>query len=70
MDYLNNSPVKIKDISIIDLKHIKNRTVSDTPHIFVVTILDYDSLSYPLNKGWEKYCEDNSISYLHALQIP
>jgi|TARA_R100001460_G_scaffold20153_1_gene41874 hypothetical protein len=35
-----------------------------------LNVLDYDSLSYPLNKGWEKYCEDNSISYLHALQIP
>tara|TARA_R100000963_G_C4592865_1_gene69426 strand:- start:225 stop:671 length:447 start_codon:yes stop_codon:yes gene_type:complete len=33
-------------------------------------VLDYDSFSYPLNKSWEKYCEDNSISYLHPLQIP
>mgnify|MGYP003115249730 CR=1 FL=1 len=33
-------------------------------------VLDYDSFSYPLNKCWEKYCEDNSISYLHPLQIP
>ena len=33
-------------------------------------VLDYDNLSYPLNKCWEKYCEDNSIAYLHPLQIP
>jgi len=32
--------------------------------------LDYDSLAYPLNKTWEQYCHDNSISYISALQIP
>ena len=32
--------------------------------------LDYDSLTYPLNKTWEQYCHDNSISYISALQIP
>ena len=32
--------------------------------------LDYSSLSLPLTKPWEKYCEDNSITYLHPLQIP
>lgn len=31
---------------------------------------DYDSLTYPLNKTWEQYCNDNSISYINALQIP
>lgn len=31
---------------------------------------DYDSLTYPLNKTWEEYCSDNSISYISALQIP
>ena len=32
--------------------------------------LDYSSLSFPLNSNWEKYCQDNSITYLHPLQIP
>ena len=32
--------------------------------------LDYLSLSFPLNSNWEKYCQDNSITYLHPLQIP
>lgn len=31
---------------------------------------DYDSLTYPLNKTWEEYCSENSISYINALQIP
>jgi|TARA_R100001460_G_scaffold22971_2_gene46607 hypothetical protein len=32
--------------------------------------LDYSSLPLPLDKPWEKYCEDNSITYIHPLQIP
>jgi len=31
---------------------------------------DYDSLTYPLNKTWEQYCNDNSINYINPLQIP
>jgi len=31
---------------------------------------NYDSLTYPLNKTWEQYCHDNSISYISPLQIP
>tara|TARA_R100001460_G_scaffold98568_1_gene141474 strand:+ start:259 stop:687 length:429 start_codon:yes stop_codon:yes gene_type:complete len=31
---------------------------------------DSSSLSYPINKRWEKYCEDNSITYYSTLQIP
>lgn len=31
---------------------------------------DYSTITFPLNKTWEEYCEDNSITYLHHLQIP
>ena len=31
---------------------------------------DVSSLTYSLDKSWEKYCEDNSITYFHPLQIP
>lgn len=31
--------------------------------------LDYSSLTFPFVGTWEKYCEDNSITYLHPLQI-
>jgi len=31
---------------------------------------DVSSLTYPIDKSWEKYCEDNSITYYHPLQIP
>jgi hypothetical protein len=32
--------------------------------------LDYSTITFPLTKTWGKYCEDNSITYLHPLQIP
>jgi len=32
--------------------------------------LDYSSITFPINKTWEQYCEDNSIIYFHPLQIP
>ena len=37
---------------------------------YIDNTLQMASLTYPLNSSWEKYCEDNSISYLHPLQIP
>lgn len=33
-------------------------------------INDEVTLTYPVNSSWEKYCEDNSITYYHPLQIP
>lgn len=31
---------------------------------------DVNSISYPLNKTWEQYCADNSISYKNILELP
>jgi hypothetical protein len=31
---------------------------------------DVSSVSLPTNKSWDQYCEDNSINYVHPLQIP
>lgn len=31
---------------------------------------DTSTVTFPLAKNWEKYCEDNSITYLNTLQIP
>ena len=30
---------------------------------------DYSTITFPL-ENWERYCEDNSITYVHPLQIP
>ena len=32
--------------------------------------LDLSTITFPLNSSWEQYCETNSITYLHLLQIP
>ena len=31
---------------------------------------DTSTITYPLESTWEKYCVDNSITFLHPLQIP
>ena len=35
-----------------------------------VDSFDVSSISFPLNKSWEKHCEENSITYVHPLQLP
>ena len=32
--------------------------------------LDYSSLPLSMDKTWEHYCQENSIAYIHPLQIP
>ena len=32
--------------------------------------IDLDSLTFPLNKSWEQYCADNSVSYKNILELP
>lgn len=32
--------------------------------------LDYSSITFPINKTWERYCEDNSIAYKNLLELP
>jgi len=31
---------------------------------------DTSSITFPLEKSWEQYCNENSITYYHPLQIP
>ncbi len=35
-----------------------------------LTSFDTSTLSFPMTVSWEKYCQDNGISYYHPLQIP
>lgn len=32
--------------------------------------LNYSSITFPINKTWERYCEDNSIAYKNLLELP
>lgn len=31
---------------------------------------DTSTLTFPVDKGWEEYCKENSITFYHPLQIP
>ena len=31
---------------------------------------DISTITFPYNKSWEEYCNDNSITFFHTLQIP
>lgn len=31
---------------------------------------DLSTITFPINKPWEKYCEDNSVTYYNVLQLP
>lgn len=66
------------DLIKIPLKGFLNVSQNSSKSIYTIAqnyynyleTLDYGTLTFPLIETWEKYCEDNSISYLHPLQIP
>lgn len=33
-------------------------------------VFDTSSITYPYDKSWEEYCNDNSITFISPLQIP
>ena len=52
---------------------------TDPLHVMYANIRTYDSflkdfdvnsVTYPINSSWEKYCEDNGITCFHPLQVP
>jgi|5B_taG_2_1085324.scaffolds.fasta_scaffold01626_13 hypothetical protein len=59
-----NSFLRIKDNNTKSI-YSKIETYRDYLNNF-----DVSTVSLPTNKSWEQYCEDNSISYVHPLQIP
>lgn len=65
-EYINNT---INNINInYKISQAANKEAWRT---YKDTILNFDvsSISYPLNKTWEEYCENNSITYFHPLQM-
>ena len=65
---------KYLDHKIEQIVEITNHSVAANKNnwlTFKDDMLNFDvsTISYPLNKTWEEYCEDNSITYFHALQM-
>lgn len=49
-----------------------SRIIRSQAESYLTTLesVDYTSLSIAHPKTWETYCEENSIAYLHPLQLP
>jgi len=49
-----------------------NKILYSTINSYYNTLDNFDTstITFPLNKSWEEYCEENSITYIHSLQIP
>ena len=78
-DVLNEDPAELKIYIDNIIKQLDRylRSHTDSENIYSnaqsyynsLNTLDYSSLTFPFVGTWEKYCEDNSITYLHPLQI-
>ena len=68
-DYLNNNLIPIMDQF---LQNNESNGMYDAINNYknICKNTDLSTITYPLNSSWEKYCEDNSITYYHPLQIP
>ena len=63
--FLNESSNNTKDIYATALSYRNELVAQGSDHD-----IDFASITFPLNKRWEEYCEENSITYIHPLQIP
>lgn len=70
-EYIND----IRDAMKRFIKNANANTQSKTLYTQVVNYenyldtLDTSTITFPINT-WEKYCEDNGITYLNLLQLP
>ena len=69
--YLNNLKTAIKDFLSPHTEN-NNKILYSTLNNYYNTIDNFNTstITFPLNKSWEEYCEENSITYIHPLQIP
>jgi hypothetical protein len=83
--YTNLDQLAFEQQSVLDeylqevISDINNLAVADPSNAMLaqansykdtLEAFDTSTISYPLNSSWEKYCSDNSITFLHPLQIP
>ena len=73
--------VSAEELDVIIQFHIKffqDRLMSYREHprindiknyIKILQTFDTSTVVFPLNKHWEEYCHDNSITFIHPLQI-
>jgi len=56
----------------LDISSNSSKAIYSVAQTYYNTLdaFDISTITFPLNKTWEEYCEENSITYLHPLQIP
>ena len=66
--YLNDIKQSISSFLDVNRDHSLHDSLmayySDLDHF------DMSSISFPMDKTWEQYCNENSITFYHPLQIP
>ena len=63
--------IKIQLKNFLDQNDSSNSFYTTSQNYYnYLNSFNYSNISFPLNKTWEQYCEDNLITYIHILQIP
>ena len=64
---ISNRLKAFKDILKRNSNHPRVTDINN--YITVLENFNVSTLTFPLDKTWEKYCEDNSITYINPLQV-
>ena len=69
-NYVDGIKTILKDF--LDQTSNNTKSIYSTAQTYYNTLnsFDFSTITFPSDKSWEEYCEDNSITYLHPLQIP
>lgn len=68
--YIDNVKNEIK--SFIKVESNNNKILYNTAINYFNTLETFNTstITFPMDISWEQHCENNSIDYLHPLQIP
>lgn len=66
--YISNIKIHIKNFLDFSVNNSKYDEINS--YYNYLDSLDTSTITYPINSSWEEYCNNNSISFFHPLQIP
>jgi len=68
----NINSIKYSLKQFLDISSNNSKAIYSVAQTYYNTLdaFDISTISFSLNKTWEEYCEENSITYIHPLQIP
>lgn len=59
---------QLEEFLLVNQSNALYNSLKDYKH--ALESFDTSSITFPLNKTWEQYCNENSITFYHPLQIP